>query len=457
MKNYPFSCPGIKVRPHDNCVGVHSNILECENPDNFEPVRDEKSLEYSFSPWGFVQTGEKNNYNIPHIRELTIQNVYGKDFDCPEVQFVNHLISKKIKEMRKNNDKAEELSRCDYHLFLRMPDIMQNFPITREFIVSGGLPLRVLQDKILRSLLGFRRRVGFGYIYIDGQDASVFGPIKWTHNMFKSEFMMTSGIWKMIDDDIVRVSDILQHSGQKLDYIYDLDRWWRHTIVVSRIFERSNSTGKVQVLGGSGYFVPDDSKFFEYNQLLMLYEEGEFEEQRKMLRNQYNNSLNWQHYGSFENLEVEFNPLFFDEVVVRRNLKEALASSTTPPNIALDPPEFDSEFFIDNFIAFVHLNNPDKLNRSCCWTCGNPNNLRKGERSLYSHYCSSDCEEMAINDVSYLIETQSISDKRNGSRSENVPVEDEVGKTNHYDKFLQSIDIPDSDSTADTSTIKKNV
>lgn len=401
MKSSPFSSAEIKVRSLDNCVGVHSNILECKNPDTFEPARDQKSLEYSFPPWGFVHAVERSNYNIPDIRASTIQTVYGKDFVCPEVQFVNHLISRKIKNMRNSNGKAEELSRCDYHIFLHMPDIIPNFPIIREFIVSGGLPLRVLQDKILRPLLGLKRTVGFGYIYIDGQDASVFGPTKWTHSESKSDFMLTSGIWKMIDDEIVRISDILQQPGEKLDYIYDLDRWMRHTITVSRISEQSNSTGKVQVLGGSGYFLPDDSNSVEYNQILKLHEEGEFEERRRMLRNQYNNSLNWQQYfDSFENLDTTFNPRFFDERVVKQNIKEALSSRITAPYPNSEPPESDSEFFIDNFIAYVHNENPDRLNRSCCWTCGNPNDLQKSTKSLYAQYCSSQCEIMAFKDNS---------------------------------------------------------
>lgn len=391
-----FACPSIRVSPVDNCAGLPTNMLQCEDPSHWNPKR---SLHLkAFAPWGFGNNPEEEGimfYQEAFMRTAHLQVLYGFNVALwPEVQFIRRLILQKHLRIAAGKPLADKLATRDYILFLKMPIIDAYGAVTRTVVVSGGMTMRALQDKVLQPVLGYARNY-HGYLFIDGKDGCVYGACD--SQALDMCHLNARHVWEMVDDERLRVCDVLQREGEDVEYVYDLGDWWRHTISVKKILEVGQSSGKVRVLGGTGFWLPENGcGNFLYNEFLNKFRmASSLEGKREILYAVYEKASNWQTMFCIfrdEEWTKHFKPAEFDVFQAEENVKEALESRLSTQS--------GTHYRMDMFNRVGHIEKvsrvatkPDNMKTGgTCANCGSPHNLKRCSRCKNILYCSQDCQ-----------------------------------------------------------------
>ncbi|KAF7302904.1 MYND-type domain-containing protein [Mycena kentingensis (nom. inval.)] len=184
------------------------------------------------------------------MRKMKTQMIYGFGGPTrPEDQFLNAVMARKKTELKQAE--LGDLTRRDYVLRIHMPYIKTpdgEDRIWRRFVVSGGMSLGVLHDKVVAPLMGWVRNF-HAHLFTDYRDGTIFGPKKSTSiDMMHVDL---SGYVFLNEDDYC-MAHLVQKVGQVFQYDYDFGDHFRHEVTVENILPLEESYGRVQILGGSG-------------------------------------------------------------------------------------------------------------------------------------------------------------------------------------------------------------
>lgn len=111
-------------------------------------------------------------------------------------------------------------------------------------------------DGCCENFSAMQSRNYHAYMFMDPRDGAQFGPNDCCSNDMMH--MSTRG-YHMIDDTPYKMVDLIRHVGDQIGYNYDLGDYWAHAIEVEKIYDESESTGRVEVLDGGGACPPEDS------------------------------------------------------------------------------------------------------------------------------------------------------------------------------------------------------
>lgn len=104
--------------------------------------------------------------------------------------------------------------------------------IWRRLLVSANITLRALHDQVIGPAFGWRR--GYHcYMFTDIRDGAIFGPRRcgandWMHLPYRAGCRAKC----VLDDEFVRLGEVVGRPGDRLLYTYDLGDSWQHMITV---------------------------------------------------------------------------------------------------------------------------------------------------------------------------------------------------------------------------------
>ncbi|KAJ7097161.1 MM3350-like domain-containing protein [Mycena belliarum] len=243
----------VKLAPTDD--GSSMPAVFFEHPETYTKHVGPDGRIRSWGLYPYIPSGQRGagleDIPYPMMRKMMYQGTYaplGK-LVRPEDQFMNAVIARRKCELKQIA--LGDLTRCDYFLRIRMPEIKTatgEDRIWRRFVVSGGMSLGVLQDKVLAPLMGWVRNF-HAHILTDYRDGTQFGP----KNSGSVDMMhIDASGYDFLNEDDYCVAHVLAKVGDACQYEYDLGDHFRHEIIVEKIAPPEESYGRVEVLGGSG-------------------------------------------------------------------------------------------------------------------------------------------------------------------------------------------------------------
>jgi len=158
--------------------------------------------------------------------------------------------------LEKNLTTAEPFFKKTYTLKIYLSN-MRPF-VWRRFKVPGNITFHSLHDQVLCAVMGWAR--GYHAYYFlklphnKKVETVVYGPV-----LSEAVDMMHRSfhhVW-FYDDRIVKLGQVLQKEGEKLEYMYDLGDSFRHKIIVEKI-EDDSKFGEVTLLEGERACPPED-------------------------------------------------------------------------------------------------------------------------------------------------------------------------------------------------------
>ncbi|KAK7042158.1 MYND-type domain-containing protein [Favolaschia claudopus] len=376
--------------------------------------------------WGFypyIPPGERGegHEDIQYYgpRKMKTQAIYGSlgqtTLARPEDQFMSVVLTQKKRELKELD--LGDLTRRDYFLRIHMPEIPTTNGedrIWRRFVVSGGMSLGVLQDKILAPLMGWVRNFHV-HILTDVRDGAQFGP----KNSTAVDIMhLDSSAYDFLNEDHYCLAHILSKVGDELLYEYDLGDHYRHIItVLEKIAPLEESYGRVQILSGSGICPMENgrgnSKWAEH--IDTLTKPGSTLSQRRELLAQIYSEKNYTDRGWDKKLGAKFDPDYFDLAETTQAVMTALGTklSYSPGAKAFKIP-FTPEALMgqslmpskhkttrevtlspgDEFGFYEELKKDGRDSRraTACAACGNPNDLKACSGCGQRFYCGRACQ-----------------------------------------------------------------
>jgi hypothetical protein len=145
-----------------------------------------------------------------------------------------------------NLESRKPFFRCDYTLRIEMVHHENGGlrPLTpvavwRKVVVSGGITLRQLHDRVLGPAMGWVRNY-HGYLIIDTKDGSQFSAQD--TSAINMMFLFMHG-HDYLSDLKVKLGELVQAPGETSMYEYDLGDRFLHRITVERIAEAESSSG----------------------------------------------------------------------------------------------------------------------------------------------------------------------------------------------------------------------
>ncbi|KAJ7610462.1 MM3350-like domain-containing protein [Roridomyces roridus] len=253
----------VKIAPGDDGTGLIAVFFD--HPDTY--VKN-VGLDGRIRSWGlypYVPAGQKGEgiEDVPYggMRKMHAQLIYAPlnrstKLVRPEDQFLNAIMARRKREL-KEVDLGDFVSypvclcAAGFNVNTHSRDIKTatgEDRIWRRFIVSGGMSLGVFQDKVLAPLMGWVRNF-HAHILTDYRDGTLYGP-----KNSKSIDMMhidNSGYAFLSEDDYC-LAHTMAKVGDAIGYEYDIRDHFRHDIELETILPLDESSGRVQILSGSG-------------------------------------------------------------------------------------------------------------------------------------------------------------------------------------------------------------
>lgn len=402
------------------------------HPDDFVPKID-PGRGY-IHDWGImddptVEEADEANELLMYRRQFG--NLYAiSGADTPEVQFCKALAKRKLKKLEQQLPDVSKFFGCDFIVKIRLmasrfEDEELVRPVWRRIKVSGGISLSAFQDKIISPAMGWARNAHY-YVFTDRTDGSVFGP----GESSASDMMHLPNETLYAEEDTnIKLAQLLNKPGEKINYLYDLGDGWPHIIELEEIIDAESSTGAAELLDGFGGCPAEDSRGqggglgpHHFNKLLkvaMDAEEKKSVEARKKIaiaRQDVAQATNY--VDPPDRIAVKTWPLAFDLEAARKRMKVALASKAsnrmgtkmihhmihgTPDQaLLLNEPGGKGTKTIRTPLAGTHNSfksetlstKRDKSKVALCAECGSPRSLKacSGCRKIY--YCSPACQKM---------------------------------------------------------------
>ncbi|KAF7300658.1 MYND-type domain-containing protein [Mycena chlorophos] len=289
--------------------------------------------------WGIYPYHEEGYEDVdyaPMMRKMQTQMIYNymRGATRPETQFFDAVIAKKKRELKGVD--LGDLTRRDFVLRIHMPEIKTpsgEDRVWRGFIVSGGVSLGVLQDKILAPLMGWVRNF-HAHILTDFRDGAQFGP----KNSGAIDMMhLDLSAYDFLNEDHYCLAHLVAKVGDAFQYEYDLGDHFRHDITVEKILPLEESYGRVQILAGSGICPMENGKgnqtWAEHIDTLTTAKPAGSTvrvtpAKRRDLLSEIHTSPNYVQYGWTKRPKSKFDPDFFDlaQTTKRRHVRARLGT-----------------------------------------------------------------------------------------------------------------------------------
>ncbi|KAJ6474005.1 MM3350-like domain-containing protein [Mycena vitilis] len=371
---------------------------------------------YPYIPAGQQGAGYED-VPYPMARKMMHQMTYlplnrTSKLQRPEDQFMNAVMARRKAELKEVH--LGDLTRRDYVLRIHMPEIATatgEDRIWRRFICSGGMSLGVFQDKVLAPLMGWVRNF-HSHILTDYRDGTQYGPKKST--AIDMMHIDASGYVFMNEDDYC-VAHLFSKVGDVAQYEYDLGDHFRHDIVVEKIMSPEESSGRVQILGGSGICPMENGKGNDtWAEHIETLTKGKPSERRKLLADVYDMP---NYIDRKWNRLPKFDPDYFDlaettqAVMTALGTKLSYAPGAKMFHVPLAPEALNgmprapggrtvtSEITRspnDGFGYYQELKKDGRDSRraTACASCGNPNDLKACSGCAQRFYCSKACQNV---------------------------------------------------------------
>eukprot|EP01038_Epipyxis_sp_PR26KG_P012704 gene12704-17036_t len=205
------------------------------DPDKFKPQPDTDGM---VRYWGVKPCDPSERFTARNCEQLYARFLFSYgEMGCPENQIATILSQKKLKAIKSSKSSRSIYRKLNYTLRITLDNIQPM--IFRDFVVSGGMTLRTLADKVIEAVMGWAR--GYhSYIYVHPNDGSCYGQHK-SRRGIDQMFMFAYG-FDFIDDELVRLGDLVGDVGDKLLFVYDLGVRWEHTITVLEAIPTTSSS-----------------------------------------------------------------------------------------------------------------------------------------------------------------------------------------------------------------------
>ncbi|KAJ7610451.1 MM3350-like domain-containing protein [Roridomyces roridus] len=413
----------VKLAPGDDGAGLLAVFFD--HPDTYAK---NVGLDGRIRSWGlypYVPAGQRGAgfedvpYNI--MRKMHTQMIYpplnkSTKLLRPEDQFLNAVMARRKRELKEVD--LGDLTRRDYVLRIHMPNIKTSTGedrIWRRFIVSGGMSLGVFQDKVLAPLMGWVRNF-HAHILTDYRDGTLYGP-----KNSKSIDMMhidNSGYAFLSEDDYC-LAHMMAKVGDAIGYEYDIGDHFRHEIEVEKILLLDESSGRVQILDGSGICPAENSKGNEAwsERIETLADRTTPASKRRELLSDVNSMPNYTDRGWHR--RPSFDPDYFDLAETTGAVMTALGTKLSySPGAKMykmpmklealldDGPTFPSKRQTTREVTFAEgeeisfgffeelkKDGRDSRRATACAACGNPNDLKACSGCGQRFYCGQACQK----------------------------------------------------------------
>ena len=280
-------------------------------------------------------------------------------------------------------------------------------PVWRTVRVSGGATLGMLLDRLVLPAMGWERN-HHEAVLADMRDGSVFGQ-KGDSSHIDGVHMSTHGIFEVVDEREVLVSDLLAATDKSLMLLYDLGNIFTHIITVEEVLPEAESSGGMRLINGAGACPPEDSIGLDgrgcraYQEFLDLaVREGYAGSAYRRACEDASQALN------YENVRGGFDPRRFDLEERREAVRAAIGGSASVSSgsklFEFDPTGSDfgpgagristpaSEGASGSRMTETVRVRKDPKAAGVCAVCGSPHNLKLCSRCARVRYCSRECQ-----------------------------------------------------------------
>ena len=251
------------------------NPLDIDFPDWISPEKDLSNFVPSpdgdgvVRYWGlepFVNPVDRFGGLVLARKSASGYPHYG-DEGPPEKQVATMLAKKKMSKIKDNKDSLD--INCNLSYILRIDLVGVDPVVYRTVRCSGSMSLRTFADKTLETVMGWGR--GYhSYIFTDPTDGAIFGQVKSKRGIDGNLMLFAHGC-DFVDDERVRIGDLLTKPGEYLLFTYDLGVRWEHTVTVLAINDPPSGDEKHCVcLEGAGACPPEDSNGLSKNNPAMM-------------------------------------------------------------------------------------------------------------------------------------------------------------------------------------------
>ncbi|KAJ7755122.1 MM3350-like domain-containing protein [Mycena metata] len=412
----------VKLAPGDN--GQSLPAVFFEHPETYEKHVGPDGRTRSWGLYPYIAPGKQGagheDVPYPMMRKMMHQMTYAplnRDTKLvrPEDQFMSAVLAQRKRQLKQVD--LGDLTRRDYVLRIHMPDIKtatEEDRIWRRFIVSGGMSLGVLQDKVLAPLMGWVRNF-HAHILTDYRDGTQYGP----KNSTAIDMMhVDASGYDFLNEDDYCVAHLMAAVGDACQYEYDLGDHFRHDIVVEKIAPLEESYGRVQVLGGSGICPMENGKgndtWAEHIDTLTNLESGSTPAARRELLAEIYSMPNYTDRGWHK--RPKFDPDWFDLAETTGAVMAALGTKLSysagaktfkmplapegllPGPMSASKRKTTREVTVapgDSFGFFEELKKDGRDSRraTACAACGNPNDLKACSGCGQRFYCGQACQK----------------------------------------------------------------
>ncbi|OJT04251.1 hypothetical protein TRAPUB_5041 [Trametes pubescens] len=341
-----------------------------------------------------------------------------------ELQFIHALMDKKAATL-KDMDLGYYL-KSDYTLYISLPHIphpkdSKADRYWRRIRVSGGLPLSVFADKVLTPVWGWVRNL-HAHVFHDYSDGSLFGPTDC--NAVDMMHLDKSGYAYMPEEDYC-LAHLLQKPGQVIGYHYDFgDNWWVD-LKLEAITSPWESTGAVEVLGGTGGTPPDGQLTGTWHWADYL---ARAEKSLGAKRDAVAVLFGATNYEGRlpPTLPTQYDFDAFDAEEARRRVRQALDSKASMPSASKKVVTPIGKDALDDDVVMLRLGvHPSKMKKgtvlvrtpvagstvgafweegvrdrrmdnpgnTACAQCGSPNELKACAKCKQRYYCGKACQK----------------------------------------------------------------
>ena len=413
----------VVIHPSDSKSGLNPLIYE-QDPTTFEPKANPAT--------GVVEVwGTANGWDAgmaKFMRLLEIQALYTKNsrggwkaLGTPEEQWVHAMKVRKTKALWDEKPQCFTNFERDYVMrvyLVRWPRVGEyaryhelSPSVWRRVVVSGGVTLRYLHDRVLGPAMGWSRNYN-RYVYTDFRDGAVFGP---RERQGIDRMQIRTHFIDTIHDDTVALAQVLRGVGDQMMYTYDLGDQWMHILELEEIKRRppesegtdsdgGESKSRCHVLDGAMACPPEDSSGLQ-GKGCDCYQEEVLDREDPLPPSLLNEIVTAVNVGG-----TTFDPYAFDLAEANRRVEEAVGDEEG------DDEEEEEELeeeeaptcdaaHLDGIIHEEAADNDAKDRTAAtpllpthgfaCARCGSLRNLKACARCRMVFYCSRECQNTA--------------------------------------------------------------
>ena len=359
-----------------------------------------------------------------------LSNLYLGSKLGPEQQFVAALAERKKAALQAARPAASALFACDFTFRVALQeskwdDQEVSPPTWRRLRCSGGITLRALADKVLSPAMGWCRNFHF-YMFTDRSDGAQFGA---PDSGAIDQMHLGYNGWLVMDDQDVRLAELLQTPGEALNYLYDLGDGWSHKLTLEAVADAASSTGACELLDGGGACPPEDStglaQMGVHNGFAPLLRDaaaaagGDAAAARRVVKARLAAASALNYSGPEHAISLRLYPTGFDLPSARARLAAALSSRASVPSGAKQfTTPLSADFGPDHLAAYLTAGPDtravatlvgargsfmtetlrtarDDAATALCNACGSPANLKVCARCRVARYCSAECQKRA--------------------------------------------------------------